>query len=58
MSSGDYLKMQGAGMRVSNALFEYIYEIWSLAFVTSKHLNCFLFLVLLGFALGFFSPSF
>lgn len=55
MSSGDYLKMQDAGMRVSNALFEHIYELWSLAFVTSKHLNCSLFfLVLLGFALFFF----
>lgn len=52
MSSGDYLKMQGAGMRVSNASFEHIYELWSLAFVTSKYLNCFFGFV--GFCFGFF----
>lgn len=43
-------------MRVSNALFEHIYVLWSLAFVTSNHLNCSLiFFVLLGFGLFFFS---
>lgn len=42
-------------MRVSNALFEHIYVLWSWAFVAPKHLNCsLLFFCFVGFWFGFF----